>query len=292
LEEYTVYGGIPSAYRAVSASGNLIRDTASPSLELKTVFNQEEMIVPVKAEDKGLSGVRVIKWIFGEKTAKDFENGINGTTVRDGQVNLTKAGIYTFYAADYAGNETVLAYEVTQDTTPPKLTSTLKVADNYKYRIITVAASDTESGLKRLKYMPGVKKAEDFLPAGSGTEVTITNGKGSFKVKKDGVYTVFAADNRGNIVVKPILVKTVKSTGFDFIKKENTLTVGDKYILEFLITPIGSTDRITYTSSNKKAAVVSATGKVTAMEEGIARITARTSSGLTATCVITVKRKE
>jgi subtilisin family serine protease len=292
LKDYTVYGGIPSAYQAVSAAGKLLLDTEPPVMSLETIFNQEEMTVPVKAEDAGPAGIRVIKWIFGKKTAADFGKGANGTTVKDGQASLSKAGFYTFYAADYAGNETAVTYEVREDSTVPKLTTTFSVADNYKYRTVTVDAIDTESGIKRIKYMPGVRKAEEFLPSGAGTEVKIKDGKGIFKVKKDGVYTVFASDYRGNIIVKPIIVKTVKSTSFSFAETNKTITVGDKYILSFLILPIGSTDKITYTSSNRRAAVVSTTGKVIALGEGSTLITARTSSGLTATCLITVKARE
>jgi hypothetical protein len=140
--------------------------------------------------------------------------------------------------------------------------------------------------------MPGIKKAEEFLPAGAGKEVSLKNGIGQIKVKKDGMYTIFASDNRGNIIVKPILIRTVKSQEFGFAQSEIQLQPGELYNLRTYTRPVGSTDRITYSSSDEKVVKVSPTGKVTALAEGKAIITAKTTSGLTAQCVITVKLKE
>jgi subtilisin family serine protease len=292
LKDVTVYGGMPNAYKAVMASGALVRDMEAPRLTLSTIFSQGEMTVPVLAEDPGNSRIRVVKWIYGEKTAADFLHGINGTTVKSNQVNLSKAGMYTFYAADYAGNETVMTYEVAEDTTAPKLTTTFSVADNYESRTVVVTVSDEQSGIKRVKYMPGMKRAQDFLPSGAGTEIKIKDGKGRFKVGNDGIYTVFATDNRGNVTAKPIIIKTVKAAEFKFVLNEKTLDIGEQFNLRTVVRPTGSTDTITYTSSDEKVAVISPTGKVTALAEGKALITARTTSGLVSTCLITVELKE
>jgi subtilisin family serine protease len=290
LENRMSYGGIPSANQAVMASGKLTQDTKAPVLSFETIYKEGVMSVPMIVKDGGESQIRVVKYIYGEKTAQDFMRGVEGTTVVNNKVDLVKAGIYTFYAADYAGNETVQTYEVTEDTTPPKLTATYKVADDYKTRTVTIKASDKQSGLKRIKYMPGNKSIEDFLPAGAGTEVLLKDGKGAFKVKKDGIYTVYATDNRGNIVIKPIIIKTVKATELKLESNNKTMYIGEKYALRTYNKPSGSTDTITYKSSNEKVAVVTSTGRITALAEGTVYITARTSSGLTSVCVVTIKK--
>lgn len=292
LKKVTAYGGIPDAYKAVMASGSLVQDKEAPELSFETIFDENEMTVPVHIKDAGDSGIRVIKWIYGKKKIADFKHGVNGTTVVNNQVNLSKAGTYTFYAADYAGNETAVSYKVEEDKTAPKIMTTFNVAGNYKTRTVKVSVTDSQSGIKRVKYMPGIKRAEDFLPAGSGTELELKDGKGLFKVKKDGVYTIFAADNRGNVIVRPILIKTVKATEFKFVNNEKTMEAGDQFNLRIYIRPTGSTDAISYSSSDDKVAVVSSTGKVTALTEGEVYITAKTASGLMATCLITVKPKE
>ncbi len=290
LKDVTKYGGIPSAYKAILAAGSLQQDTQAPTLAFTTQYNQGDMTVLVDAADEGGSNLRVVKWMIGEKELKDFKKGTAGTTVVNHQVDFTKAGYYTFYAADYAGNEVSQVYEVTADTAPPKLSATFTVAPDYKSRTVTVKAGDSESGLKRVKYMEGTRTAEEFLPADAGTELKVTGDKGTFTTKKDGIYTIFAVDYRGNMTVKKIAVKTVKATGIKLNYKSKTLKPGDAFILRPVITPSGSTDLITYLSSNNKVAVVSPTGKVTALRTGKAYITARTASGLTVKCLITVNK--
>lgn len=289
LDYLVANAGIPSAYLAITAAGNLLPDTEAPLMSFSTVYNKNTMTIPIAVEDTGQSKLRVIRYIFGEKTVEDFKHGAVGTLVENGEVNLSKAGTYTFFAADYAGNETAQTYEVAQDSLAPKLSMTYIVASNYKTRTVTVTANDDKSGVKRVEYMSGIRAAEEFLPADSGTEVTLKEGKAKFKVKKDGIYTVFATDNRGNITAKVFLVRTVKSTEFKLVDQSKTLAPGEQFSLKTYIRPVGSTDRITYISSNEKVAVVSTTGRVTALAEGKAYITATIASGISSTCTITVK---
>lgn len=289
LDHLISYPGIPSAYRAVTAANNLLQDKDAPIMSFSTIYNKSSMTIPVSVEDAGQSKVRVIKYIFGAKSVDDFKHGAVGTLVENGEAILSKAGTYTFYASDYAGNEIAMPYDVIQDSQAPKLSMTYMVAGNYKSRTVTVTVNDDQSGVKRVEYMSGVRTAEEFLPADSGTEITLVGGKAKFKVKKDGVYTVFATDNRGNIIAKTFLVKTVKATEFKLVDESKDLLQGEQFSLKTYIRPVGSTDRITYTSSNEKVAVVSSTGRVTALAEGKANITATIASGISSTCTITVK---
>jgi hypothetical protein len=175
---------------------DLSKDYNAPVMTFTTLYNKGDMLVPVSAVDSGTSGVRVLRWSLGTKNVEDFGHGVLGTPVQDNQVSISKAGIYTFYASDYAGNETVQVYEVKEDTTPPKIKSSYTVADNYNTRTINIRVSDYESLVKRVEYMYGKKKAADFLPSDAGSVVELDDGKASIKVKKDGIYSIFAIDNR------------------------------------------------------------------------------------------------
>jgi len=139
--------------------------------------------------------------------------------------------------------------------------------------------------------MEGKKKASDFLPAGAGTEIELNGIKGSFNVKNDGYYTVYAIDYRGNQTVKLINVKTVVSEEIKLTRSEKVMKVGESYTLKAFVKPADSTDVISYISSDEQVAIVSDNGKITALNEGTALITARTSSGLKASCKIIVKRE-
>lgn len=222
------YAGIPDAYRIVEAAEKLIQDTSPPVLSLKTIYNKKIITVPVYAKDFGNSKIRLIKWIFGKKTAEDFMHGVNGTLVKDHVVNLKDAGFYTFYASDYAGNETVRTYKVIPDTKAPDLSLSYTVSKNNRISTVTVMAGDSQSGINRIEYMSGKKSAEDFLPAGDGTPVAYKNGKGTFIVKQEGIYTVFVSDNRGNRNVKTVMIRMVKRTEPQLLADRNTGLADDR----------------------------------------------------------------
>lgn len=289
LEGKVLYPGIPSAYNNLLAvKEQLISDSMPPVMNIETVYEQENMKITIQAEDIGTSNIRTLKWIYGKRTLEDFKRGTQGSNIKNGQLNVTKAGFYTFYISDYAGNEAISVYEVKADEKAPKLTLNYKVADNYKTRTITVRAKDEESGIKRIKYMAGSKKAKDFLPSGAGTEIELNDGKGSFKVKKDGVYTVFVTDYRGNNTVKEIQVKTVKTTDLKLARSNVTMRIGDQYDLLAYVKPVKYTDQLTYSSSDKDVVTVTKNGTIKAIKEGEARIVVRTSSGLQKLCKVTV----
>lgn len=291
LEEFMKYPGIPNAFAAEMASDGLAEDTIPPELSFETIYYNAEMLIPIKVTDQGGSGLRVLKWIIGARKPEDFSRGMTGFEVKDNRISVSRAGIYTFYAADYAGNEIIQSYEVKEDKTAPKVSSYFTVADNYKSRTITTKVNDAQSGIRKAKYMVGTKTAADFLPADAGTEIKLKDGKGSFKVKKDGTYTIFVTDNRGNSTVKKIVVKTVKATDIKFSRSKVTLGEGENYTLKAFVKPVTTTDKITYTSSNKSIVTVTDTGIIKAIREGKAYITAKTSSGTNAVCQVIIIKK-
>lgn len=281
--------GIPSAYKAVMASGDLIQDTKSPVLSFKTVYSKDTFVVPVNVKDTGGSSIRVTKWMQGKKTLEDFKRGIKGNLVINNRINISEAGTYSFYSSDYAGNETVTTYEVLDDLTVPSLITNYKIANDYKSRTVSVTALDIHSGLKYVKYVQGNKSAGYMLYSGVGTMVDLKSGKGSFRVEKDGTYTILAVDYRGNATVNVVKIKTVKAVELKLSASKKTISPGEQYVIKTTVKPSNSTDSITFTSSNEKVATVSSSGKITAKAKGKAVIKARTSSGLTSTCKITVK---
>ncbi len=65
---------------------------------------------------------------------------------------------------------------------------------------------------------------------------------------------------------------------------------GGKIKLSTILTPLNTTDSITFTSSKPKVAQVSQNGMVKAKKPGKAKITIRTSSGRTAVVTVNVKK--
>lgn len=70
-----------------------------------------------------------------------------------------------------------------------------------------------------------------------------------------------------------------------------SLNEGDSVTMEVIFEPVGSSETITWTSSNPKVAIVSSTGKVKALSRGFALIKAQATS-LSATCELTVTRTD
>ena len=81
----------------------------------------------------------------------------------------------------------------------------------------------------------------------------------------------------------------VKPTGVSIDPKSALIGVGGTVELTATVTPSNASNKtVTWSSSNKSVADVSASGVVTGKKDGSATITAKTVNGLTATCKITV----
>ena len=85
-----------------------------------------------------------------------------------------------------------------------------------------------------------------------------------------------------------ITPRPIPSIGISLNKTNISLEQGTNEKLIATIEPTDSTDTITWESSDETKAKVDENGKVTAVSEGTATITAKTTSGKTATCTVTV----
>lgn len=117
--------------------------------------------------------------------------------------------------------------------------------------------------------------------------VTIT-AKGKIKGVKAGTATITATASNGKKATCKVTVK-VPATKVKLNKTKVTLAKGKSVTLKPTLTPTNSTDKLTWTTSNKKVATVTSKGKVTAVKKGTATITVKTTSGKKATCKVTVK---
>lgn len=94
---------IIDAYAAISNKSKLKADTIKPTLALKA----NKRVITVTAKDTGGSGVCVTKWATGKRTAANFAKGTKGSTVLKGKFTVKKAGTYTVFTMDRAGNQTI-----------------------------------------------------------------------------------------------------------------------------------------------------------------------------------------
>lgn len=128
----------------------------------------------------------------------------------------------------------------------------------------------------------------------ANSKIASVNSKGIVKGVKPGKTKITVISKKAKnkkasirVVVKKAAIKKVTLNA-----KNASLSIGETKQLKAKATPTKNTStKIAWTSSNKKVAVVSSKGKVTAKAAGTATITAKAAdgSGKKATCKVTVK---
>ena len=125
----------------------------------------------------------------------------------------------------------------------------------------------------------------------SNAKVAAVNNK-TFKIttKKAGKAVITVTMKSGasadiTVNVKNGNIATTKITG---IQKKVTLKKGKKLTLKPVLSPITSTDKVTYSSANKKIATVSTKGVIKAVKKGKVKITVKAGKKKV-TCTVTVK---
>ena len=290
LSDKTKYGGIPDAYSALCSASRLPYDYYAPTLSFTPGFDKEKLLLIVNAYDRGGSGVRTLRYASGQKELSYFRRGTTETSIVPGSaITFTKAGKYTFYVSDYAGNERIVVYQIGDDVTAPSATFSQQVSFDYTTMTIQVKAVDTESGVKLVQYAEGEHNIEYFRSGTAGTTVPIKDGSGSFSVNTAGIYTVYLVDYRGNKAVQTLQVEIIPSTSLTLNSSRRTLMAGKTFSLIPSITPHNSTDKLKFSSSNPSVCKVNSSGRITAVAPGTAVITVKTASGIIKKCTITVK---
>ena len=120
----------------------------------------------------------------------------------------------------------------------------------------------------------------------------ISSKTGKITAKKAGKATITVTYTNGKQQIFNVKVqnKTVKTTALS-VKKKNIILQkkGKTFQLKVNVFPVTSQQKVTYKSSNKKVATVSAKGKITARKKGNATITIKSGSKKII-CKVTVRK--
>jgi uncharacterized protein YjdB len=123
----------------------------------------------------------------------------------------------------------------------------------------------------------------------SNTKVATVNSLGVVTGKKAGTAKITVTTSSGKKATCKVTVK-VPATKVTLNKKTATVKKGKTLKLKGTMSPSGTTDKLTWKSSNTKIATVnSKTGVVTGKKAGTVTITATATSGKKATCKVTVQ---
>ena len=123
----------------------------------------------------------------------------------------------------------------------------------------------------------------------SNSKVVKVSPAGKLTAKKAGSAKITVTTANGKTAYCKVKVRKAPK----FIKlnaKKKTLRAGKTFSLR-VKRSAGSAGKVTFTSSNKKVASVSSTGKIRGLRKGRATITAKTYNGKKATIKITVKSR-
>lgn len=229
---YTVYAEDDSGNKIVEEIeitniNKPAEDITSPELTItQKNINDKNVAVSILAKDMS-NEISVIKIAKGNKDINYFENeGQNLELQKDkntakASLNISENGEYTVYTKDSVGNKAIKTFNITtiiipepepEDKNPPIIKISKKVSDDYKKVIITIEVRDEESQIKTVKIVNGEKETEYFK--NDGTELNIQKeDKIAFamvEITKNGTYTIYGEDEKGNGIVKVINVLDIK----------------------------------------------------------------------------------
>lgn len=147
---------------------------------------------------------------------------------------------------------------------------------------------------KAVKISSSTPENEKIVSAVSSKEsvasVKVENGNLEITGKKNGTAVITVTSNSGATATVKLTVKSsVKVKKLTLDRKNVTLKKGKKLTLKLTKNPVTATDKIKWSSSNEKVAVVSSKGVVKAKKKGKATITVKSANGKKATCKVTVK---
>ncbi|MBR4461089.1 MAG: Ig-like domain-containing protein, partial [Erysipelotrichaceae bacterium] len=174
---------------------------------------------------------------------------------------------------------TVTVYQPVTSISLDQSTMTLSIDETKK---ITATVSPSGASNKNI----------NWTSSNTNVATVDTNGNVTGIAKGSATITATAADGSGVTatcgvtVVKPVTSITLSATSL-------TLNVGDTSTLAATVLPSDASNRsVTWTTSDSTVASVSSSGKVTAKKAGTATITvtAKDSSGVSATATVTVKQ--
>ena len=227
-------------------------------------------IAPENVENAGL-----VWTSSNDSIAKVSDTGVV-TAMARGSVTITCA------AEDGLGAKATCRITVNQLVTSIKLSNPSVTMLKGKTARVTATIAPSNANNKSVEWKSSNTKV---ATVSGGTINAISNGT--------AVITCTATDGSGiKATCKVTVINPVTSIKLNATKK--TLNVGKTFTLKATVAPTNAGNKnVTWTSSDKKVATVSATGVVKAVGRGTATITctAKDGSGVKTSCVVTTVQK-
>ena len=172
-----------------------------------------------------------------------------------------------------AGTETrtCKTCSTTESRSIAQLIATIKLTET---KVMVKVGDSIEVG----KYVTGLAKGdsvEGYTSSNNKTVIVSSTGKVTGKAAGTAVITVKLASGKTADITVTVKKKEIATKSIKNLSKTMKMKVKGTAKLKPVISPSDTTDKLTYTSSNKKVVTVSAKGKMTAKKAGKAKITVK-----------------
>ena len=270
VDEENLKPGFDPAYkikaeeRAVKVTGVSLKKTEITLQKGKTAnISKNVVVAPQNATNTA------VKYKTSDKTVASVDKDGNVTANAKGTATITvttKDGLFTSECKVTVGDQ-VQAAKIKLNKT--KLS--LKKGKTYTLKATVTPKDCTDKAVKWKSSKSSVVKVD-------------ANGK--VTAKKAGTATITAATKNG-------LKATCKITVTDpatkvYLTPAMSIKKGSSVKLTASVFPKTATDKLTWSTSNKKVVTVTKSGKIKGVKTGTATITVKTTSGKKATCKVTV----
>ena len=263
-------------------------ETQTPVVEVESVsLNKSEMtltegesetlaatVTPENAENKS------IKW--------SSNNEAVATVDANGTVTAKSAGTAVITATSTNGKSagcTVTVEKKQIPVTEVRLSeSTVGIVEGSTYKLTATVLPENTTDSKNVSW------------SSNNSAVATVDANGTVTAKRAGTAVITATSTNGKSAGCTVTVskKEIPITEISLDKSSATLTEGETTTLTATVLPENTTygKSVKWSSSNVAVATVDLMGKVTAKSAGTAIITATSENGKTASCTITVNKKD
>ena len=218
------------------------------------------------------------------------------------KININNNGRFVFEGIDVQDAEYITIQWVMYDGSKQERKVVLS-DENGNIPLIDINISESEMTIKEGEsvtltttcYPDNTTFSKKITWSSSDTNVATVDANGTVIAKSAGTAVITATTENGKTASCTVTVekKLIPITEVCLDKSSATLPEGETTALTATVLPENTTDskNVSWSSSNSEVAIVDANGTVTAKSAGTAIITATSENGKTASCTVTVNKK-
>ena len=263
-------------------------ETQTPVVEVESVsLNKSEMTL-TEGESETLAATITPENAENKSITWSSNNEAVATVDVNGNVTAKSAGTAVITATSTNGKSagcTVTVEKKQIPVTEVRLSeSTVGIVEGSTYKLTATVLPENTTDSKNVSW------------SSSNSEVATVDANGTVTAKRAGTAVITATSTNGKTAGCTVTVskKEIPITEISLDKSSATLTEGETTTLTATVLPENTTygKSVKWSSSNVAVATVDLMGKVTAKSAGTAIITATSENGKTASCTVTVNKKD